>query len=357
MRPLSSLDSSKLNNFDLIRFVAASLVIFSHSYAVTSSGGDPLSNRTGFITFGALAVEIFFVASGFLVSRSLILRNDPLSFLLARALRIFPGLAVCCLVTAFVVGPLFTTLPVREYFSNQQTWSYLFGNASLLSLQWSLPGVFSNHALPNVVNGSLWTLPTEFKMYVFLFCAGIAIWLARTKGALLVGGLSGTCLIYLFVAEHRALANHVSADAIPLIACFLAGSCIYALRERMRISIAICVAAWFVTIFIARDTPLISASYYPALAYTVIVCAYHPWLKAHNFGRFGDFSYGLYLYGYPTKQVVLQFLPTLTAVEVFLIAFPITLIISITSWRFFESRALAQKDKATAALTRVWKKR
>ena len=77
---IAKLDQNRENNFDFIRFVAAAMVIFSHTYAVLKdNSSEPLSGATGFITFGSLAVEIFFIVSGYLVCKSLLMRSSPLA--------------------------------------------------------------------------------------------------------------------------------------------------------------------------------------------------------------------------------------------------------------------------------------
>ncbi|MFC7556650.1 acyltransferase family protein [Pseudoroseomonas wenyumeiae] len=108
--------TSKENNFDAIRLAAALLVLFSHSYPLTGSGADPIAtNLGGYDTGGGIAVSMFFVLSGFLVYRSAE-RHDAGVYLRSRVLRIVPGLAVCLILSAFVLGPVFTNLSATQYF-------------------------------------------------------------------------------------------------------------------------------------------------------------------------------------------------------------------------------------------------
>jgi peptidoglycan/LPS O-acetylase OafA/YrhL len=76
---LDTLADSRRNNLRILRLAAASAVIFSHSYVVNLGIGalalEPLGALTG-VDCGALAVDIFFVASGFLVGRSLMRGRD-----------------------------------------------------------------------------------------------------------------------------------------------------------------------------------------------------------------------------------------------------------------------------------------
>jgi len=71
-----------------------------------------------------------------------------------------------CLLTALVIGPMFTSLALIDYFCDIETWMY-FSNVAL-NPTYHLPGLFFNNIYPIAVNGSLWTLPVEFCMYLLL---------------------------------------------------------------------------------------------------------------------------------------------------------------------------------------------
>lgn len=110
------------NAFDFLRIFAASAVLYSHSYALYGLPEPyPLPGQT----YGSLAVALFFSISGFLVCQSWM--NDPSfsRFFIRRALRIFPGLLVVVILTALVIGPLFTTLTLQEYFASGTAWNYI----------------------------------------------------------------------------------------------------------------------------------------------------------------------------------------------------------------------------------------
>ncbi|MHA0856174.1 acyltransferase family protein [Paenibacillus sp. CMAA1364] len=157
------------NNLDFIRLIAAISVILSHSYPLTGQQTEIFSLISGGQwTLGGISVAIFFVISGFLVSRSF--ENSSITqFIKNRLLRIFPGLVVVTLLSVIVLGPLLTTIPLSEYFKNHSTLSYI-NNAFLMDVQFSLPGVFEQNLYPNAVNGSIWTIPYEVLCYI-----GIAI--------------------------------------------------------------------------------------------------------------------------------------------------------------------------------------
>src|SRR5437588_6603714 len=132
------------NNFDLLRLVAAVSVIFSHAFLLSenSQDHDPLMILTGGQTIlGVVGVFVFFTISGYLITQSFDATASPPVFLAKRALRIFPGLLLCLLVCAFVIGPLVTGLPPAEYFTRRVTYLFLLHNA-VLDIDYNrLPGV------------------------------------------------------------------------------------------------------------------------------------------------------------------------------------------------------------------------
>jgi peptidoglycan/LPS O-acetylase OafA/YrhL len=154
------------NNFEVVRLVAAIMIIISHSYPLLGLHFEPFKYYLGgYSTGGDIAVSIFFVVSGFLVTKSATER-EILNYLISRVLRILPGLCAVVVFVAFVIGPSFTTLEYPEYMLHREVYAYL-KNMLVFGIQFTLPGVF--HQLPtNSVNGSLWTLPIEAAFYVLL---------------------------------------------------------------------------------------------------------------------------------------------------------------------------------------------
>lgn len=156
-RTLADYAEGRDNNFNLIRFVAASLVLFSHSYALTKNEAAEPFNLIGF-SLGSFAVQNFFFTSGYLVFANLLRSSNIGSFVLARALRIYPAPIVMNLVTVFVIGLYFTTKPSREYLTNPDIYIFIKRNSQLFStsLKQGLSGLFANLPFPTSTNGSLW---------------------------------------------------------------------------------------------------------------------------------------------------------------------------------------------------------
>ena len=155
---LSELVQSRDNNFNLVRFGAATGVFFSHIFPLSGFGIKP-----GVLVLGYVSVNVFFIISGFLVTKSLTDRSDLLRFALARVLRIFPALILAVLFSTFVIGLAFTVLPKNEFLLDGRTHEYLLKNILLIipGIPETLPGVFIHLPGSHTVNAPLWTLPYE----------------------------------------------------------------------------------------------------------------------------------------------------------------------------------------------------
>jgi peptidoglycan/LPS O-acetylase OafA/YrhL len=149
------------NNFDFLRVAAAFAVLVSHQYAL-SGRPEPVF----FVgSWGGIGVLVFFAISGYLVAASW--HHDPSGprFVARRLLRIWPGLAIACLLTTLVLGPLFSDAGVRAYFTSPAPLDYLT-QLGLWEFKPQLPGIFARNPIPGSANGSLWTLPIEVRCYV-----------------------------------------------------------------------------------------------------------------------------------------------------------------------------------------------
>ena len=155
------------SNVNCIKFIAAILVILSHSYPLTGNGNDFLVRMTdGKLGLGSVAVAVFFLFSGFYLSQSLQKDDRTAVYLIKRVKKIFPPLIIVVLLSVFLIGPIFTQLTLKEYFGSAGTYLY-FLNGILIPVH-NLPGVFTEAPYNPTVNGALWTLPVEFACYIFL---------------------------------------------------------------------------------------------------------------------------------------------------------------------------------------------
>ncbi len=322
------------NNFNLIRLIAAWLVIYSHAWAITGSvGNDHLARLTVTKSAGAFAVDVFFAISGFLVAASFE-RNGWRDFLVARALRIFPALVVCIALTVFILGPALTT--DAQYWRDATTWRYFWANASLWRAEFWLPGVFD--ALPRTaVNGSLWTLPIEGRLYLALLIAGafgmLRPWRYAAAWALaIVGGCA-------FALSRGPLPEHVSY-LIWVTSFFITGTLAWVIRERIRLWWPI-LAALLIAAALTRGTLAFHAAYFALVVYATFYLGFAPRLPkiAKN-----DLSYGVYLYGWPMQQLALLAGASTLALNI-VAASAMTLVCAALSWFAIERPALALKRR------------
>ena len=179
------------DNYLLLRHFAAALLIYSHSYALAgiTGGNDIVATLLPGFYGGKVAVFLFFAISGFLVTNSYLRRPLLGRFVAARILRIYPAYVVCLVVTLVLTGFFFTGLPIAAYFSESDTWHYLLHNLGLTGLHYTLPGAFEHsRAYPGVVNGSLWSLALEARLYLYLAAlALLQVFRYRRVAALLAG--------------------------------------------------------------------------------------------------------------------------------------------------------------------------
>lgn len=158
---------TKENNLNAVKLVAALLVIVSHAYGFASGyeKTDWLNLLTGGMgDFGSLAVNVFFFYSGLLVSASLLRNGNGTRYLKRRALRIYPPFLIVTLLIVFVSAPFVTTLSLREYFTDANTYRYL-ENLLFISRH-NLPGVFTDNVYGSSVNGPIWTIRVEVFCYI-----------------------------------------------------------------------------------------------------------------------------------------------------------------------------------------------
>ena len=323
------------NNFNLMRLIAASLVLVSHSFSLSGHGPEPLDTLSGNQTsLGHLCVDVFFVISGFLITESYVRRPSPTSFLLSRALRIYPGLVVALSITAFAIGPVLSTLSVSQYFSTLASFRFVVKNL-IFDTEYILPGMFRGNPYPLAVNGSLWTLQPEVICYLSVLFLG-SLPIAKRFGALLALGI----LVLLFFIVPVSLKNYIGFGA-----AFAGGACMFLWRPALNgVVAAACATACLASMFIGGFVPICAI----AGAYLVVYlgCARRlllPDLTMH----FGDASYGIYIWAFPVQQIVAAFTGShFSWWENTLAAAPITIILALGSYWFIERPALLAKGRA-----------
>jgi len=347
MRKLADYSHGKDNNFNLIRILAALAVLITHSFALAtgSPAAEPFRNTLG-MTMGAIAVDVFFITSGFLVTGSLLARKSAIDFIVARVLRIYPALILMVAITVFGLGVYFTTLPTSEYLQHSKTWLYLIKTSTLVKdVAFNLPGVFDDTPYKNAVNGSLWTMPYEIRMYAILVIGWLVLRLNRAKRPQL---LKTAVVIAAALAGVLVLASFVSAldtnRFVKLFFMFFSGAAFYALKDRIPLH-----AVYFWPALLALlgsalvGTQVFGIVYHLTLAYVLFYLAYVPAGPVRHYNRLGDYSYGVYIFAFPVQQSIIALNPGISTLGVIVSSAAVTIVLAVLSWHLIEKRALSLK--------------
>ena len=335
------------NNFGLMRFLAASLVVLSHSFALTGNvRNEPLSRLTGILDLGTAAVIAFFVISGLLVTRSAFLSATLRRFVRARLLRIWPALILTAVVTAFLLGPIATTLPLGRYFREPDTWLYA-GLVPLLDVGRLLPETFITNPFGRGVNGSLWTIQVEAWLYLVVGCL-MLVRATRHPAAFNVF-LAIALLAYAFFPEQVLawIPRHDEYMTPRFIGCFMLGAAFCANARFLPLSLSACALLIALTA-LSAGTWAFGVLFYVTFSYCVLCLGLHPWLYVARWNDRVDYSYGIYVFAFPIQQTLISLMGPKRPLVFFLICYPIIVAVAAASWHFVESRALALKGPPRA---------
>lgn len=340
------------NNFNLIRLIAATLVLVTHSYSLTNrEEGDLLFRLTsGSLLFSYTAVATFFCISGYLIFQSAINSTGVASFFFRRVLRIIPGLLGVLFFTVFILGPIFTTLPLYQYFTSLNNYKHLL-SAFIYIQNYTIDSVFSSN--PNhAVNGSLWTLKYEFTCYIICF---ISVYFGLYKKRILFLLLLILMLLIRIFLGNRFFWYDYSS---PLFLWhnmryinewfwfFLSGMVFYMYKDSFRISGLFFLTTLLIYVVFAlfkQEQVLRILSY--IVIPTCVFYLYNYKSPEHAFLGGNDFSYGIYIYGFPVQQTLVFITNnTINIYALIFLSVLLTLPLSIISWFFIEKKALKYKN-------------
>lgn len=350
----------RLNNFDVMRFLLATAVLFGHSFTVLYGGDehDLIYRLTqGRIYTGGLAVNAFFIISGYLITSSWISKPKIFGFLRNRTLRIFPGYIVVSLLCAFLVAWL-GGASTEAIFSKHRIVDNLARTAALSTPR--TDGAFAGLAYPNSLNGSLWTIRNEFLCYLLVLGLGLLGVLNQSRRSI-VAALCALSLVGYGLHTKADFAGHFNAPVFGdlnqwprLISCFLCGMTFRLYCDWIPYSSVLAVAAAAAFVF-ALPSPVARGIVVPSAGtYLIFFLAFSratPGLQ--EFGKDGDISYGVYLYGWPIQQLCLHYIDAgMTPYMLFAVAFPFTVAAAMLSWKLIEEPMIRRKATKKPAATR-----
>lgn len=350
---LSDYTDSRDNNFNLLRFIAAFAVLFAHNFSLATgkSGQDPIARITGqYVAFYAL--DAFFVISGFLVTRSIVKRNDIRTFVLSRVLRIYPALIVVVFFCAFIVGPVFTNLSLIDYLCDLRTYKYFFINFTLVSVHIvdSLPGVFNDIPWRNSVNSSLWTLPWEVRMYATL---AFLFYFTHLRFQILNRKQFARLIFFIAVASFLIRSYQVLYDKeflegtvnmFRFLALFFLGSSCYLYREKISLSPLMFSGMLFSLLVLLAWKKLFLLASTLLSPYIILFLAYYPAGRIRKFNQLPDYSYGIYIYSFVVQQSLVAAFDGISAWSLLVLSFLVSLLFAAFSWHFIEEKALRLKN-------------
>jgi peptidoglycan/LPS O-acetylase OafA/YrhL len=346
-RSLADCVDSGRDNILQLRLLAALMVVFGHSYAIFGAevnATDPLHQILPLTFAHLVGVMMFFMISGFLITLSFQRRPHLFRFLGARVLRLWPAFVVGMFAWACVLGPVLSHLPLREYFMTRgptAPYMYVWGGVSIFWPRSQLPGLFTTNPIAGQVNVSVWTIPVEAKMYLWVAGAGV-LGLFRfprlTAGAIAL--LFGVLILWPMLIGKLPFQG-ITWFALTLQGFFGAGAIACLMRRYIPISTGLMIAI-AVACLLARGTTHATPFMWLAIGYFVLWFAYVPRLPAIP-GEL-DLSYGTYLWAFPVQQTLIQFADVHQPLVLFATVVPIVLAIAAGSWLLVEKPALRLKD-------------
>lgn len=329
--------SDRKNNFDFIRIVLACLVFLAHLHDLNSN-----TNTFNFLSFisSVLAIKGFFIISGYLITTSYYNNEFNLKkYYLNRFARIYPAYIVVVLLS-FMFLSLLSSSSIADYLLNYFNLKYLISNLMFLNfLQPGLEGVFEHNPMP-AINGALWTIKIEVMFYLILPLIIKFLHSMSSKNKIII--LSAIyCLsiaysyffskIIVIPTLEKQLPGHMDLFACGILCYYIKDD----LKKYCNWLILPCIVALFFESYFHSEI-------FKPISLTVFIMFIALNFKAlNNFGKFGDFSFGIYLIHFPIIQtfIALGYFKE-NPIMYSLICFITILILSIISWNFIEKPSL-----------------
>jgi len=344
---MSSILSPKSNNFNAVRLLAALLVIYAHSYAFTGQA-EWVARKSGVTHAGELSVVVFFFISGALITKSLDSSRSIGGYAVKRVMRIYPALILCCFLVPYVFSWMFGGASFTEILGSKDALNYFITNSLGVWNLYFVPGVFESHP-DKALNGSLWSITLELRLYLAL---GVLSLLGLMKDK------SVQCVVLLFLilclafvpekvpllGSNPALYGTPAYPAFSII--FLVGGLFYVLEDKLEFRPVAMIIFFTVLMLWAHKAGFVDLKRFVIFGLSIAVAM---WLATlgplvKRFPITHDYSYGVYLYGWPSQQIAYSILVDFqvrpTAIAITAIAMPLALLLAALSWHLLEKPGL-----------------
>ncbi len=344
----------RLNNFDLLRLVAALQVVINHVIEIMQVHPDGAGAALLRLTYIFPGVPVFFFISGFLISRSYESNHRLSEYFQNRVLRLYPALIVC---VAFSYVLIYLSGYMRSVDADWDSWLVLF-LAKISFLQFYNPDFMRGYG-DGVLNGSLWTITVELQFYLLVPL------LYTLLGS--IDSRTGNCrlimLIMVFLILNRIYTYIPSefheevwykllrVSFMPWFYMFLVGVFVqknFIFFYRLFAGRVLVVFAVYVVVGYAAmksGVPLgnnINPIIFSGLAIFVFSFAYSLPQLSKTLLRGNDISYGVYIYHMPIINFFL-YLGYGGQVSAALSVFTLTVIVAWISWIYVERKSLGLK--------------
>jgi peptidoglycan/LPS O-acetylase OafA/YrhL len=250
-----------------------------------------------------------------------------------------PALTVEVLLSALVLGPVLTTESLENYFLSADFRLYFLN--ILGDIHYHLPGVFLSNPV-TVVNGQLWTVPWELVCYIVL--AALAVTGVFRRRHWLVLSLLGLYVAQIGLDIIRTNRSPWIVGGSSLVISFVAGLVLYRFREKIAWSGRLCFMMAVLSLLLFSIPHGLRFAAFPSAYVTIYLGLLNP--SRNKIILSGDYSYGLYLYGFPIQQAIVFIGPSLHHWYLnFLFAVPCTILVAVGSWWLVEKPVLGQRKQ------------
>jgi peptidoglycan/LPS O-acetylase OafA/YrhL len=334
------------NNFDGVRIALALIVVFAHLATLTQVPEFKIFER---IFDSNFAVKGFFAISGFLVANSYLNSKNIREYAEKRLRRIYPAYA-SAIALCLGIGLFTTSLNASDFLQSPQTVKYALANLAFLNfLQPTLPAVFETNPT-QAMNGALWTIKVEVMLY---FCVPFILYFFKRFGSSITTFalfFVSVAWVYFFTFQLAGGPGEEIARQFPGQLSYFVLGAYFAVNEKVSANIKVIAGVGLLLLMITTNNPLAKLVIDPIAYSSIVIFLAISASRNLKLGRYGDVSYGIYLFHFPIIQALIFVGAFNTNVWLgFSATFVITLITALASWHLIEKRLLKKSSHYIAA--------